>query len=239
MHIDAEALASSLGQLRGAPHEADLVRALRRVVGAVDQMFGYDGAGIMLISEDQRLVYVASSDDVGRALEEAQIQAEQGPCYDAFVHNRLLTTTDVHADERWPLVSEHLDKRVRAVAGLPIRLSRSPVGTLNVYRSESAEWDESDLVALRAYAELVQEIMSAALASHDHSATAAQLQYALDYRVVIERAIGFLMGAHGLDAVTAFNQLRNEARGSRRRVADVAAELLGDPAPEEVPKPPG
>ena len=55
---------------------------------------------------------------------------------------------------------------------------------------------------------------------------AGQLRYALDYRVVIERAVGYLMGAQGLDAVTAFDVLRKRARDSQRRVADVAAELL-------------
>ena len=44
---------------------------------------------------------------------------------------------------------------------------------------------------------------------------AEQLQYALDYRVVIERAVGYLMGAHGLTATTAFNALRKQARDSR------------------------
>ena len=56
---------------------------------------------------------------------------------------------------------------------------------------------------------------------------ADQLQYALDYRVVIERAVGYLMGTHHLDAVTAFDVLRRRARDSRRRVADVATEILG------------
>jgi hypothetical protein len=56
---------------------------------------------------------------------------------------------------------------------------------------------------------------------------AGQLQYALDYRVVIERAVGYLMGAHRLDAVTAFDVLRRRARDSRRRIADVATDVLG------------
>jgi AmiR/NasT family two-component response regulator len=64
------------------------------------------------------------------------------------------------------------------------------------------------------------------VASQEHSATAAQLQYALDYRVVIERAIGYLMATHGEDAVAAFNRLRRRARDGRRRVADLAAEIL-------------
>ena len=34
------------------------------------------------------------------------------------------------------------------------------------------------------------------------------------------------MGRDGIDAVTAFNKLRDVARSSERRVAEVAAELL-------------
>ena len=45
--------------------------------------------------------------------------------------------------------------------------------------------------------------------------------------MVIERAVGYLMGAHKLDAVTAFDVLRKRARDSRRRIAEVATELLG------------
>jgi hypothetical protein len=115
---------------------------------------------------------------------------------------------------------------VRAVAGIPLLLSGSPVGTLNVYRDQPTEWDGSDIQALRAYSDLIAEVVAAALAAQEHSVLADQLRYALDYRVVIERAVGYLMGAHGLDAVTAFNVLRKRARDSRRRVADVAAEIL-------------
>ena len=41
------------------------------------------------------------------------------------------------------------------------------------------------------------------------------------------RAVGYLMGTHHLDAVTAFDVLRRRARDSRRLVADVATEILG------------
>ena len=116
------------------------------------------------------------------------------------------------------------------MAGIPILLGGSPVGTLNVYRGEPAEWDSSDVRALRAYGDLIAEAVGTALAAHDQGVLAGQLRYALDYRVVIERAVGYLMGANGLDAVTAFDVLRKRARDSRRRVADVAAEVI-DRAP--------
>ncbi|WP_084265303.1 GAF and ANTAR domain-containing protein [Actinomadura macra] len=226
MHIDTEALQFSLEHLRKTPHETDVVRALQRVVSSVDELFGYDGAGIMLIDEEEQLLYVAASDEVGRTLEQAQIDAEQGPCYDTYVVGHPVSTKDVRSDARWPQLVEVLDERVRAVAGVPILLGGSPVGTLNVYRSQPYGWDDSDISALRAYAGLIGELMSAALSSQEHSVTAAQLQYALDYRVIIERAIGYLMATHKVDAVSAFNRLRRQARDSRRRVADLAAEIL-------------
>jgi GAF domain-containing protein len=226
-HIDEEALRSSLQRLRQAAFDADVVAVMKRTVEAVHGVFGYSGAGIMFITESGNLAYVAASDESGRQLEQAQAAAGQGPCYDSYVYAREITSSDVHTDDRWPDLPGQLSRQVRAVAGVPILLSGSPVGTLNVYRDQPADWDSSDIGALRGYSGLIAEILGAALAANEHSAVAAQLQYALDYRVVIERAVGYLMGAHGLDAVTAFNVVRKQARDSRRRVADVATEILG------------
>ncbi len=53
-----------------------------------------------------------------------------------------------------------------------------------------------------------------------------QLQEALESRVVIERCVGLLMGRDGVDAATAFNELRDIARPNRRKVHELAAEIL-------------
>src|SRR5580704_12774329 len=227
VHIDEEALRSSLQRLRQAAFDADVVAVLKRTANAVDEVFGYSGAGLMFITESGQLAYVAASDEGGRQLEEAQAAAGQGPCYDSYVYAREIVSNDLRADDRWPELTAQLPAQVRAVAGIPLLLSGSPVGTLNVYRDQPAQWDDSDIQALRGYSGLIAEILATALAAADRGAVAEQLQYALDYRVVIERAVGYLMGAHGLTATTAFNLLRKQARDSRRRVADVAAEVLG------------
>ena len=228
VHIDEQALRSSLQQLREAAVDADVVAVMTRTVNAVHGVFGYSGAGIMFITQSGHLAYVAASDDGGRQLEQAQAEAGQGPCYDSYVYAREILSGDLRADDRWPDLLARLPVQVRAVAGIPILLGGAPVGTLNVYRDEPTGWDDSDIRALRGYSGLIAEVLATALAAHQQGAVAAQLQYALDYRVVIERAVGYLMGAHGLTASTAFNLLRKRARDSRRRVADVAAEVLGE-----------
>jgi GAF domain-containing protein len=226
-HIDEEALQSSLSRLREAAFDADVAGVMKRAVNAVHTLFGYSGAGVMFVTESGALSYVAASDEAGRRLEEAQAAAGEGPCYESYVYASEVLSSDLHADSRWPGLVPHLSAEVRAVAGIPVLLGGSPVGTLNVYRSEPADWDSSDVRALRAYGDLIAEVVSTALTAHDHGVLAEQLRYALDYRVVIERAVGYLMGAHSLDAVTAFDVLRKRARDSRRRVANVAAEVIG------------
>lgn len=57
---------------------------------------------------------------------------------------------------------------------------------------------------------------------------AAQLQTALDSRVVIEQAKGFLAARDGLGLEAAFQRIRAAARSSHRSVQDVAREVVAD-----------
>jgi GAF domain-containing protein len=172
VHIDEEALRSSLQRLREAAFDADVVGVMTRTVDAVHGVFGYGGAGIMFITESGYLSYVAASDEAGRQLEEAQASAGQGPCYESYVYAREVVSIDVHADSRWPDLRTQLSFQVRAVAGTPILLGGSPVGTLNVYRDEPIEWDKSDVSALTAYSSLIAEVLASALAAQERGLVA-------------------------------------------------------------------
>jgi AmiR/NasT family two-component response regulator len=48
----------------------------------------------------------------------------------------------------------------------------------------------------------------------------------LDARVVIEQAKGVLVAREGLSPKQAFEQLRRQARAERRRVVEVATEVM-------------
>ncbi|MFF0312744.1 ANTAR domain-containing protein [Streptosporangium sp. NPDC004379] len=233
-HVDPDSLVASLRRLQTASSAQGkgIIHQLERAVDVVDTLFGYSGAGLMFAEEGGKLRYLVATDDRGRSLEGAQLHLGQGPCVSAYAEDTAVTSTDVRSDRRWPKLADLLHPEVRAVAGVPVRLGGDPVGTLNVYQAEPYEWDESDVQALYAYADVIEQLLSAAMAAEEKSALAEQLQYALDYRVVIERAIGYLMGKHDLTAAQAFTGLRKRARDSRRRVADLAAEVLGEEAGE-------
>ena len=65
-------------------------------------------------------------------------------------------------------------------------------------------------------------------AQEDAETRAAQLQTALDTRVVIEQAKGFLAGRDGLDPEEAFTVLRNRARSHHRSLHDEARRTLAE-----------
>jgi GAF domain-containing protein len=197
------------------------------VVRAVHVLFGLSGAGFLVIDEQSALRSVVASDHAGQVLEETQRDTGEGPCVDTFVNDTIVSCTDLGNDPRYRLVGPVLaELGIHAVLGVPIRLGGAAIGSLNVYVDQPHEWPQEEVSALDAYGQLLGGLLGTALAAHRSGQLADQLQYALDYRVVIERAVGYLMARQNVDAVDAFNLLRRAARDRQRRVADLASDVL-------------
>lgn len=233
MTIDEAELARSLRRLAVTDEgTGTVVSALERVVNACVDLFEVDGAGVLICDEQDLLRFVAASDGPGRLLEQSEADTGEGPCTEAFVKARVVTTRDLQAEvERWPtLAGTMAGQPVRAVLGTPVVLGGVPVGTLDVYREHPHDWDRSEVAALARYAEVIATTLDAALHAHTAGELARQLQYALDYRVLIERAVGYLMAKESLDAVAAFNLLRAAARSRRTKIGLVAEHVLDNGA---------
>lgn len=225
--IDSEALAQSLESLAERPADGGLMGALEQVIGASRELFDATGAGFMMVDDSSALTVVLATDEPGRLLERRQQETGEGPCVDALAFDRIVATSDLATDARWPVLGPELPAAgVRAVLGVPIRIGGLPVGSLNVYRNQPSGWGETEHSALEAYSGLAGRLLATALQAREHEQLAEQLQHALNHRVVIERAVGVIMAREGINAVAAFNRLRLQARSAQRRVADVAAELL-------------
>jgi GAF domain-containing protein len=227
-NIESRVLTAALEKLEDVSAGADLETTLHDVVDAADTMFRVRGAGLMFLDGTDALRYVVSSDTGAHILEVAQEELGAGPCVDSLVLSRPVATVDVEDDERWPGLGDLVvPAGVRAVLGVPVHAGTSAVGSLNAYSTDRHEWDDSEVDALTRLASIIEAVVASALLARQHSKLVDQLQYALDRRVVIERAIGYVMGRAGdLDAVAAFNRLRILARNERRRVAEVATDVL-------------
>lgn len=229
MPVDPDRLQTSIDELLPLRPTGDLdtQTALGRVTDACEQLFRVSGSGVMLADQQSMLRYVASSDEAGRKLEVAESESGEGPCTDAYVHQATVDSADAQGDDRWPRLAGRLrGTEVRGVLGTPVRMSGVAVGVLNVYRSEPGPWDDDERAALGRYGEVIGQLLGSTVAARRSRELAGQLQYALDYRVVIERGVGYLMARDRVDVVTAFNSLRAAARHSRRKIGELAEELL-------------
>ena len=217
----------TLERLREAASGQEIQSALDQVVRSSTTLFGVSGCGVMFADGEHVLHYEAASDEEGRKLERAQADAARGPCVDALVHDTVVATRDVTTDERWPTLHGPLgETRVRAVLGMPIHLAGAAVGSLNAYRDRAHDWNDAEAAGLAAYAHLIDSLLVVALHASHQERLARQLQHALDHRVAVERAVGVLMARRGLEPVAAFDALRRYARERRRRVAEVAEDVL-------------
>jgi GAF domain-containing protein len=228
VHIQQASLDAALGHLSQRELEnIGVSEALQYVVTAMPALFNVEGAGLLLVDDFQVLRYVAASDEGARVLESAQEVTGLGPCVDSLVHGHPVQSHDLTEDLRWPELGPMLAPHgIRAVLGVPVHLGGGVVGSLNVYRSTPYEWDESDVSAAWSLARLVERLLAMALVVRRSDGVAQQLQHALDTRISIERAVGVLIAVEDIDAVEAFDRLRRAARSTRRKVSDLAAEVI-------------
>ena len=228
MTVSADGLRQALDQLadlRTSPVSVE--EALDRVVASADALFGVDGTALMLVNRDQVLRNLAVSDPRAALLEELQAEHGEGPCIDAFDDKQPATADDLGREDRWPAFSPEAARRgLLAVLASPIPYSEQAVGVVAVFAAEPHAWSEGEREAIVAFTELVALLVLNAMEATERGRLAAELQGALDSRVVIEQAKGVLVGRHGLTTRQAFERLRHQARDQRRPLSQVARAVV-------------
>jgi GAF domain-containing protein len=228
MPMSANEVRHALGELEDLRYAAgNLDEALRRIVDAAHQLFAVDGAGLMLIDPDQLLRNIAVSDQRIDDLEELQIEHGEGPCIDAFEDKTLIDTEDLAAEARWPKFSPAaVERGLRAVLASPIPYNQQAIGVVVVFSTKAHPWSPEGELALVSFTDLAALTIANTMQSEQRGELAIQLQRALDARVVIEQAKGALVARDGLSPGAAFEQMRRRARAERRRVVEIAAEIM-------------
>jgi GAF domain-containing protein len=202
----------------------DVVDMLTGLADRCVSLLGASAAGVMLASPAGGLGLVASSSEAMRLLELFELQAQEGPCLDAFATGELVGHQELEAGTgRWPSFSAAaVQAGFRSAMALPLRLREVTLGALNLLGNTRAPMTEPDVIVARAFADL------AALSVVQHRASAEaqrlneQLSAALSSRVVIEQAKGVISERAGVDLAEAFSRLRAYARNRNLRLTDVA-----------------
>jgi hypothetical protein len=200
----------------------DVVDLLTGLADRCVSLLGVTAAGVMLASPGGSLGLVASSSETMRLLELFELQAQEGPCLDAFRTGERVEHQDLEAESGpWPsFAAAAVREGFQSVSALPLRFRDVTLGALNLFSVTQEPMSEADVMVARAFADLA----TLGIVQHRTEAQRVneQLSSALTSRVVIEQAKGVVAARAGVDLAEAFSRLRAYARDSHLRLTDVA-----------------
>lgn len=209
----------------------DLDEKLRRIVSTTHDLFSVDGAALMLMDGEMTLRNAAVSDSRLDQLESLQLEHGRGPCITAFQEKGLVSADDLGVEERWGEFSAAaVAAGMRAVLVSPIPYASDAVGVVAVFSSKAYAWTPEGELAIMSFTDLAALAIAATMQSEERGEVVDQLHNALDARVVVEQAKGVIVGREGIAPRQAFERLRAEARRSRRRLSEVAADVVNEAA---------
>lgn len=206
----------------------DLIDFLHNLTEGAALVSGADAVGLMLVDHHGRLRFMASSNDTGEMLELFQLQNAEGPCLDCFTTGRPVVNADLaRASERWPLFAPAAESAgLRSVHAFPLRLRDETIGALNIFGREQTTFTDQEVRVVQALADIATIALIQERNITRSGLLTEQLQGALNSRIVIEQAKGALAQMEGTTLDDAFQIMRTTARSDRRRLVDVAQDVL-------------
>lgn len=207
----------------------DVADVMHRLAGYCVTLLGATDAGLLLSDQRHGLQVLASSSERTRLLELLQLQADEGPCLDAYHSGEPVDVDDLSTVvQRWPVFTpEALKEGFRCVHAVPLRLRRQVIGALNLFGRDAGPLAPQNLRIARALADTATIGILQERAIRRGEVLTEQLQGALNSRVSIEQAKGVLAHAGRIPMDQAFECLRAYARHHRRRLSEVAEDLAG------------
>jgi len=212
--------------------EFDLIDFLHTLTERAASLIDASAVGLVLADERGRLEFMAASTENARLVELLQLQAQEGPCLEAFGTGEVVINVDLTgATARWPTFARHaLEAGFRSVHAFPLRLRAQRIGVLNVFGQDAGgDFEGGDVAIMQALADVAAIGLLQERTIHRSEMLTEQLQGALNSRIVIEQAKGAMAQARGIGVDEAFALIRDFARARNRRLTDVANAILADP----------
>lgn len=210
----AGALESVAQSMQAAPSPHDTLEKITEA--AVHLITGAEHSAITLVTGRKEIETVTATDDVVRAVDQAQYDTQEGPCLDALYDDDVVRMSDMEAEQRWPeFTARARDHGVRSMLCFRLFMRDRDAGALNMYASDPDAFTDDSVETGRL------------LATHAAVALAAarkidQLEHAVDSRDLIGQAKGILMERHNLTEDDAFQLLVRASQTTHIKLIDVA-----------------
>jgi GAF domain-containing protein len=210
---------AELARSTAAPRKVDEV--LSGVTAAAAEMIpGTDTCGVLLMAKGGKFDSLFGTSDLIYKIDALQEECGEGPCIQAALDELIVRTDDFSTERRWPKYSAAVTELgVRSGLSFKLYTGDSTAGALNLFSLQPHAFDGQS------------EAIGSVLAAHAAAAILAsrhgeQLESALTTRDVIGQAKGVIMERFNVDAIRAFEMLRELSQTSNTRLVDVAIRVI-------------
>ena len=208
---------------RTVQQQPDVQTTLDAIVhAAVQNIPGAQHASISAIKRRREVHTLASTNDLPRALDQAQYDTGQGPCLDTLFEQETVRLDDLDAEQRWPDFTERareLGAGSMLVVQLYVNGRDGDLGGLNLTSEHVGAFsEESEQIALALAAHAAVAMSDAQEVQH--------LRTMANSRDVIGMAKGVLIERHKLTPGQAFTLLTRVSQDTNRKLVDVADALV-------------
>ncbi len=228
--MDTEKLATAFVNLADTlVDDFDVLDLLQVLVGQCVDLLDAAAAGILLADEQQRLRVAVASSERARLMDLFQLQNDEGPCLECYRSGEPVTAEGLDTEQtRWPRFAKAAAAEgFVAVLALPMRLRGDVVGTLNLFGdTRTPPISIRNIPIAQSMADVATIAILQDRLTRGRQMLAEQLQVALNSRVAIEQAKGVLATRLGIEPDQAFEMIRQRSRANRRRLVDVATEIV-------------
>jgi len=205
----------------------DLVEFMHDFTERAADLTGSAAVGVMLAQAGDDLAYMGASNEEAKTLELFQLAAHEGPCLDAFHTVAMVAEDHLDRSEQWPMwTSVALAQGMLAVHAFPLRVHDQAIGAVGLFARERAPLTEVDCELAQGLADVASIAIMQQRTVEDALVVKAQLQRALDSRIIIEQAKGIVAQAYDVDVNDAFKLIRAYSRAQSVRLADFAHRLV-------------
>jgi hypothetical protein len=206
----------------------DIIDFLDRLAARCVELLGVSACGLLLVDHHGTLNVIAASSERARLLELFELQSSEGPCLEAYRAGIAISCAELtEAGERWPrFAPAAYTAGYTRVDALPMRLRDEVIGALNLFSfgADPVHADALELGQTLANAATIGILHQRAVQRRD--VVTVQLQGALNGRILIEQAKGFLAERQNISVEDAFAVLRDHARTSDGKLLDVARAVV-------------
>jgi GAF domain-containing protein len=201
----------------------DVAELLQTLVDTCSELFNASAAGLLLADGEGTLSVIASTTEDDELVNLMQPPSGIGPIVDCYHSGVAVAVPDFLSLDQWPaFVADATAHGFRSAHVVPLRLRGQIIGALALFKADIGGLATQDASVVQGLADIATIGILHERAIRESSIAQAQLQRALDSRVIIEQAKGVIAQTRAVDMDDAFRALRDYARNRGLNLRDVA-----------------